>query len=225
MANYAIMRFKKLKTKNEIMGALKHAFREIHTPNADTSVQNMRFNNMPKSADEAYRRHEAMLPEKYRKDAVKCLEFMVTASDVKSLPQDQQMAYFRKALQYISARCGGRENVIHAEIHLDETEPHLTLFITPKNEFGRLSGAEMVGKGPKAVREFQTEFYEKVAKEFGFQRGIIKDKPRQHEELRDYMSKVNKLENEVYSLRVENAELKNRLQRYEPKPTNTFKPF
>ncbi len=225
MANYAIMRFKKLKTKNEIMGALKHAFREIHTPNADTSVQNAQFKNMPTSADEAYRRHEAMLPEKYRKDAVKCLEFMVTASDVKSLPQDQQMAYFRKALQYISARCGGRENVIHAEIHLDETEPHLTLFITPKNEFGRLSGAEMVGKGPKAVREFQTEFYEKVAKEFGFQRGIIKDKPRQHEELRDYMSKVNKLENEVYSLRVENAELKNRLQRYEPKPTNTFKPF
>ena len=70
----------------------------------------------------------------------------------------------------------------------------------------------MVGKGPKAVREFQSEFYEKVAKEFGFQRGIIKDKPRQHEELRDYMSKVSKLENEVYSLRAENAELKQKLQ-------------
>lgn len=47
MANYAIMRFKKLKTKNEIMGALKHAFREIPTPNADASVNNVKFKDMP----------------------------------------------------------------------------------------------------------------------------------------------------------------------------------
>lgn len=220
MANFMIMRFKKLKTSNEIKGALKHCFREIPTPNADPNVPNMRFKGMPESSEEAFKKHEEMLPAKFRKDAVRCLEFMVGASEVTALSKEDQNKYFQTALKFIANRCGGRENIIHAEIHLDEKEPHLTLFITPINESGRLGGAKMVGKSPQEVREFQNEFYENVAKQFGLERGEIKDKPRKHEELRDYIANTQKKLNELEDLKKENAELKERLKLYE-NPSNT----
>ncbi len=214
--NFAIMRFKKLKTRFQIKGALLHAFREIETPNANPDIENIKFAGMPNTASEAMERHEKMMPKKFRKDAIRVVEFMVTASDLNKLSPEKQEEYFMKSMQYLANRMGGRQNIIHAEIHLDETQPHLTMLVTPKNEFGKLDGARMLGKTPAAVRDFQTEFYEKVAKQFGLARGLMNETPRKHEELRDYMKKVEQIENENLALKGKISELKERLERYEP---------
>lgn len=220
---YGIMRFSKLKEPMQIQGLLKHAFREIPTPNADPTKENHKFKGMPGSFQEAYDKHLKMLPKKRRKDAVTMLEFMVTATDLQDESRERQIEYLTNALRYLAHRCGGRQNVVHAEIHFDETTPHLTAFITPINEFGRLSGASMVGKTPQEVREFQNDFYEKVAKPFGFARGEIRDEPRKHETLKSYMAKVDRLEKENAGLREQVQDLSLRLARYEPANQNVLR--
>ena len=55
----------------------------------------------------------------------------------------------------------GRENILGAAIHLDESKPHLHLDVVPLTEDGRLSAKEIVG-GKGKMHKKQTEWLEKM---------------------------------------------------------------
>ena len=55
----------------------------------------------------------------------------------------------------------GRENIVGAAIHLDESKPHLHLDVVPLTEDGRLSAKEIVG-GKGKMHKKQTEWLEKM---------------------------------------------------------------
>ena len=125
---YAILRIQKLKSPVAVMRSLKHAFREQDTPNADLerTPDNEHFG--ASSVRDAMSAFRARLPERFRKDAVQCVEYLMTASPeaMKGKSREQQDAYFADSLDWLKARHGA-ENVFYAGVHRDET----TLTCTP----------------------------------------------------------------------------------------------
>ena len=105
-----------------------------------------------------------------RKDAVKLVEVLFTSDKAffESQP-DNGRAYFEDCLEWASERFGA-DNIIADVVHLDEATPHMHLDFVPLTEDGRLSAKEVLGD-KKQLQELQDDFYEKVSKKYGLDRG------------------------------------------------------
>jgi len=177
MAAYAIMRCKKLSGMGSVAAALKHCYRERETPNADAERTPDNEHRAARSTDEAMGRLRKLLPEKRRKDAVLAVEYVMTASPEwwKSASQEQQAAFFDRAHKWLADKYGA-DRIITASIHRDETTPHLSAFVVPLTQDGRLSAKEFIG-GRDKMRADQTSFAEAV-RDLGLERGIEGSKAR-----------------------------------------------
>ncbi|MGC7839968.1 MobV family relaxase [Pseudomonas wayambapalatensis] len=169
---YAILRTKKLKTIAGVLGSGRHTFREMPTPNSD-GAPGVHICGATNSA-ELGRAVLTRLPMRRRRDAVLCIEYLITASPEAFKRHGGTMpdtgGYFDQAMIWLSARHGA-ENIVCAELHLDERTPHLVAYITPLTQDGRLSARDFLG-GPAALRRMQTDFHEQCGKPFGLARGI-----------------------------------------------------
>ena len=184
MANFAIMRCKKLSNMGNIAKSLNHAFREQHTPNADPAKTTENEHMAAASTDEAMGKLRGRLPEKRRKDAVLCVEYVMTASPEwwKTASQQQQAEFFDRSRKWLADKYGA-ENVIVASVHRDETSPHMTAFVTPITKDGRLSAKEYIGNKSQMSND-QTTFAAAV-RDLGLERGIEGSKAR-HQTIRAF---------------------------------------
>lgn len=134
----------------------------------------------------------ARLPMKRRRDAVVCIEYLITASPEAFKRHGGTMpdtgGYFDQAMTWLSAYHGGA-NIVCAELHLDERTPHLVAYITPLTQDGRLSARDFLG-GPTTLRKMQTDFHHSCGKPFGLARGI-KGSMAQHQAIRRYYQGLN----------------------------------
>lgn len=169
---YCILRAEKLATFGSITGSAKHTFREIPTPNADAARTHLNKTWGAQNAIAVREAIKARLPVKRRQDAVLCIEYLITASPewFKTAPLKDKNGYFDKAVQWLHAR-HGKDNVVCLNMQLDEKSPHLVAYVVPLTKDGRLSAKEFLG-GRKVLSEMQTEFWERVGKPVGLQRGI-----------------------------------------------------
>ncbi|ECX1171377.1 plasmid recombination enzyme [Salmonella enterica subsp. enterica serovar Muenchen] len=177
MAAYAIMRCKKLAKMGNVAASLKHAFRERETPNADDSRTPENEHMAATSTDAAMGKLRELLPEKRRKDAVLCVEYVMTASPEwwKSASSQQQAEFFDRSRKWLADKYGA-ENILVASVHRDETSPHMTAFVVPLTQDGRLSAKEFIGNKAQMTRD-QTTFAAAV-EDLGLQRGIEGSKAR-----------------------------------------------
>lgn len=201
---YGIFRISKLKTMGNLIGSLKHARREQYTPNADPArtVDNLLLTNTPtvRSVIDLY---EQKKPEKIRNDQVRALEVLVTASPeaMAKMTEEQRLDYLKKSLAFANNEMGGEQNLLHAEIHNDETTAHLTAFYIPvvakKNaRSGKvktgLNAKELLGD-KQAYSDRQTRFHRDVSSQFGLERGEIGSKA-QHTTIRDFYRQANQIQ-------------------------------
>ena len=190
MANFAIMRCEKLKTRGNIGASLQHAFRERDTPNADPerSPENEHLVNT-ESTDQALQKLEELLPEKHRKDAVLCVEYVMTASPewFENSDDGQSQELMARSMEWLTDKYGA-ENVIAAVVHKDEATPHLSAFVVPKTEDGRLSAKDFIGSREK-LRDDQTTFAEKM-QDLGLERGIEGSRAT-HERVKSHYAALN----------------------------------
>jgi hypothetical protein len=175
--SYAIMRCKKLATMGSVASSLQHCYRERDTPNADASRTPDNEHRAAQSTSEAMGKLRELLPAKRRKDAVLAVEYVLTASPDwwKKASQPQQAAFFDQAHQWLADKYGA-DRVIVATIHRDEISPHLSAFVVPLTQDGRLSAKEFIGSKAKMTRD-QTMFAAAVAG-LGLERGIEGSKAR-----------------------------------------------
>lgn len=154
------------------MGSAKHTFREIPTPNANPARTHMNKSFGAQDATAVYDGIKALLPIKRRKDAVLCIEYLVTASPewFKAATSRQKNDYFKAAMRWLEER-HGIANVVCINVQLDETTPHLAVYVVPITKDGRLSAKDFLG-GRKILTDMQTDFAEKVGAPAGLQRGI-----------------------------------------------------
>lgn len=190
MANYAIMRCKKLTGMGSVASALQHCYRERETPNADAERTPENHCSVSQSADEAMGKLRELLPEKRRKDAVLAVEYVMTASPEwwKEATPRQQAEFFARSEQWLENKYG-KDRVVAAVVHRDEATPHLSAFVVPLTQDGRLSAKEFIG-GRSKMRDDQSTYAESV-KKLGLERGIEGSRAT-HQTVQHYYESINR---------------------------------
>ncbi len=110
------------------------------------------------------------LSRKLRSDAIYMNSFVVGSDGTffETLPPLRQWQFFYDCTQFFADKYG-KENIISAVVHVDETTPHLHLNIVPIVN-GKLCSKDLFDK--KKLSILQTEFHEAVGKKWELQRGI-----------------------------------------------------
>jgi hypothetical protein len=164
------MRCKKLKTGGGVAASLQHAFRDRPTPNADAALTPQNEHRLAASTDSAMGKLRELLPEKRRKDAVLCVEYMMSASPPwwETATVEQQKTFFDRSVKWLEDKFGA-ENVIVATVHRDETSPHLTAYVVPLVD-GKLNAKAFIGSRGLLGRD-QTSYAASVS-DLGLTRGI-----------------------------------------------------
>lgn len=170
--SFAILRTAKIKTLGNMGASLQHTFRERDTPNADPRkrVDNTILTGRETAAEVLKAWHQRA-PEKIRKNAVHGLEYFIGGSPEKmhAMSREQQYQYFADALAWLEKR-HGKENILSAVIHRDETTPHMTVMTIPLDDKGKLNARRFVGSR-KDLSELQTGFAAEVGASHGLERG------------------------------------------------------
>jgi hypothetical protein len=207
---YAILRIQKLKSAASVRRSLQHGFREKDTPNADPSRLHENSHFGAHSVSEALERFNERLPNKVRKNGVMAVEYLITGSPeaMQDKTRAKQDAYFVDALKWLEAK-HGKENVVYAGIHRDETTPHMYAYVVPLDDRGRLNARHFFGE-KNALGKMQTDFAEKVALKHDLERGIEGSKAK-HVSIQQYYSRVNAATPKAPSVDVPEPTMKERL--------------
>ncbi len=112
------------------------------------------------------------LKRKLRSDAIYMNSFVLTSDKefFMKLPLAAEKEFFKDCVKFFADKYGA-ENIISAVVHKDETTPHLHLNLVPITN-DKLCSKDLYDR--KKLSELQTEFYEKVGKKCGLERGKFK---------------------------------------------------
>ena len=205
---YAILRVQKC--KGAAIGAMQyHNDREPgkHT-NPDIDQTRTRLNREMRSHVDYEREVQARIDDGYsgerkvRKDAVKLVEGIVTASPefFELADDDKVREFFDDAYRFCCDEFG-ESNMVHFTVHMDEETPHAHWGAVPIKD-GRLSWkAFFDGRG--GLSAFQDRCFEKVGEPWGLDRGK-KHSGRRYQETAEMK---RDLEQEVEELREQKAAL------------------
>lgn len=196
---YGIFRIEKVKLCDggEIMGRLKHAFREFNNDSFDpelTKYNNTFFFQTAKEVMKAYKdRVQSITTEKYKppKNAVGIYECMFT-STAGAIPKEREQEFFERTYKQL-CQTFGKDNVLAGAVHRDETTVHTHWFVTPifnttsvlrrtkeEKENGtsrtitqpQLNATHWTGI-PALMSELQDTMWEGIFKHFGLERGEV----------------------------------------------------
>lgn len=195
MANFCIIRAKKLKTAGNVGASIQHAFRDRETPNANPELTGLNMHTSKTSA-EAMARFRRLLPERIRANAVLAVEYLITASPeaVKKMSREKQIEYFKEGMNFLK-KMHGAKNVFYCGVHLDETTPHMCAYVVPLDERGKLNCRSFLG-GKQKLAILQSNFHAQVGERFGLQRGIMGSRAR-HSEVQRYYGKLEKMDKAI----------------------------
>ena len=191
---FAIMRAKKLKTMANVTASLNHCYCERETMNADAERTPDNEHRAAESTAEATTKLNALLPSKRRKDAVLAIEYVLTASPewwVTASGAEQQQ-FFDASEKWLADKYG-QQNIITATIHRDETSPHLSAFVAPVTQDGRLSAKEFIGNKTKMSKD-QTSFASAV-QHLRLERGIEGSKAT-HQSIKQHYAAIQRSEDQ-----------------------------
>ena len=106
---------------------------------------------------------------KIKDDAVLITSFILGSVKefFERITAEQQKQFFADCTDFFSERYG-KENVVSAVVHLDESTPHLHFNLMPVTD-GRLCAKVLFDR--TALLDLQTDFYEAVGKKYGLKRG------------------------------------------------------
>jgi len=184
---YCILRTSKIKTLGNIAASLSHTFRDRQTDNADPARKGLNEPSDQRTAAEVLACIKARWPEKHRRDAVLCIEYLIAASPRYFEEGETGVAYFDAARRWLIDKHGA-ENVIFSMVHRDELTPHLVAYVVPIVA-GRLNAKNFLG-GKAKLTVMQTDFADAVGQRFGLERGIQGSRAK-HTEVKQFYAAIN----------------------------------
>ena len=197
---YCICRISKLKSGGSITASEQHTLRQRETPNADLSQENERFISYPYTPPDTSLEKEVFArigEQKIRKDAVLCVEILLTASPEYFRPDDHGKAgkwdadqldqWKQSNRHWLDQKFGDR--IVRAELHLDESTPHIHAYLVPLDDKGKLNCKSHFG-GRVKLSQFQ-DSYAQAMQPIGLERGI-KGSRAKHTEVKEYYAAVVK---------------------------------
>lgn len=163
--SYAIMRFQKcaagcVPARNRHNERLKSEYKS--NPKIDLSRSRLNY-HLVEPNGKYKERYAEMIEQagcRTRANSVVMVETMLTASPefISKLNPAEQRQYFERAAAFLYDRIG-KEHVISAIVHMDETTPHMHLCFCPITKDGRLSAKDILGNRAR-MSEWQDDFYE-----------------------------------------------------------------
>lgn len=185
--SYAIFRTQKIKST-----VLDKCQRHNQRENKNYSNKDIDFNRTKLNYD-LHNKHDIVyideinkkIKERYtgkkaiRKDAVLNVECLITSDPefFKTIGSEETKRYFKEAYEFVKAEFG-KENIVYANVHMDETTPHMHLGFTPITSDGRLSAKEWLD-GKKKLTELQDNFFRYItSKGFDLDRGVSSKETR-----------------------------------------------
>lgn len=115
--------------------------------NIDSSVTPYNYNLAPErdlsQVEFINQRIESLNLKRLRKDAVRMCDWVITQP--KDLPMSESRAFFKSCYSTLE-NMYGRENVVSAYVHLDESQPHMHFAFVPVTDDGRLSAKDVLNK-------------------------------------------------------------------------------
>ncbi|MBW4565724.1 MAG: plasmid recombination protein [Mojavia pulchra JT2-VF2] len=204
MSPLTILRIEKLKTFGNVAGSDDHVTRNRETPNADPTKDNRRLigTEDSRSLEEIVKEKISTLLHRPRHDAVLCTEMFLSASPEYFRPlnpsvsgqwSDERMQQWALASRdWLSQNYGSK--CVRAELHLDESTPHIHAYIVPLNEkTGRVSHDAMFGgrggQGRIKLSKLQDSYAAALAP-LGIERGV-KGSKATHTKVKEYYQAVN----------------------------------
>lgn len=198
---YGIFRLAKVKA-GRVRGLLRHHNRDSQPPNADPDARADNVQLVGGATDTAMGAlADAKLAaiaagQRWRKDATVAVDLFVGASPEVFRPggslfdQAAQDRYFKRALEWIEERFG-KGNVLTAQVHRDESSPHMQVILMPRDERGHFNAKKVVG-GPPEMLKIQDDFADRVLCDasFGLRRGERNSKAR-HTSIRKFYAALN----------------------------------
>ncbi len=196
---YGICRIQKLKA-GSVGRSAKHTGRRYDTPNADPTKPHLRIIGEPDSPnipdlETLVRQHIG--DQTIRKNAVLAVEFLLTASPEYFRPDNPSRAGYyepkrledfqQSACEWLVNRYGDR--IVRAELHLDESTPHIHAYMVPLDEQGKLNCRALLGGSRYRLSELQDDFAQAMAT-LGLERGIKGSKAK-HTEISKYYAAIN----------------------------------
>lgn len=148
-------------------------YKSARNPQIDKSKTSLNYHTVPyekKYLSFIDERIKQLSPKRKIKDDAVLITSFILGSDKKffdRITAEQQKQFFADCTNFFSERYG-KENVVSAVVHLDESTPHLHFNLMPVTD-GRLCAKELFDRA--ALRELQTDFYEVVGKKYGLKRG------------------------------------------------------
>lgn len=204
-----VARMQKMKTGN-LTGSQKHNQREFKNHSnldIDSERENLNYdlvNDEPIKYQDKVKEiidTQRESTRAIRKDAVLVNEWIVTSNQkfFEDMDDKEVRNFFETSLEYFSDKFGS-QNMAYAQVHLDETTPHMHLGIVPMSE-GKLSSKTVFDR--QTLRDIQDEL-PKLLKEKGFkiERGI-ENSERTNLSVATYKEVVNEAKKDA-ELEVEN---------------------
>lgn len=214
---YAILRVAKHKSVGTLGSSLQHALRERTTPNADPKRRKLNLDLGPKSSSAGIAAMRGLFEKLECKprhktgnnSPVLAVEYFVGMSPSAEIAgdRDKAIAYMRDALLWFQKK-HGQGNVFAAQMHFDESTPHMSVFVFPERD-GKLNAKSFVG-GRALLGQMQTDFAAEVGAKYGLKRGAERSKAT-HVAIADWYKVVgerDQLRTEVQELQHEVVELK-----------------
>lgn len=195
MSNYAIMRMEKLKSRVSLVGSLRHNTRELVPKNADPTLS--KHNNIIHTKAESLELYTKLLPKKVRKNAVHAVEVVCTASSewFEKASKEDRRDFFTDSEEW-ARKVFGRKNVISVTVHRDEKTPHVHIIALPIVD-GKLNAKKLIGGTKYRMRDLQNDFYLKVGKPLGMDRGVERDRPVRHTQPKEFARVMAEKEKEL----------------------------
>ncbi|MBW4513196.1 MAG: plasmid recombination protein [Scytonematopsis contorta HA4267-MV1] len=196
MVTYAICRIQKIKSWESLAGRTKHSAREKETLNANPNIKNIRLIDQDNKKSLKTLFVEKIGEQTIRSNAVLGIEMVLSASPQFFRPDNptasgfyvQELAdnFAAASSQWLLDRY--QDRVLRADLHLDESTPHIHAFIVPIDHRGRLNSRALFN-GRKQMSELQESFANAV-KHLGIERGIKGSKAK-HTDIKKYYTAVN----------------------------------
>ena len=148
-------------------------YKATRNPQIDKSRTHLNYHTLPyekKYLSFIDERIKELAPKRKIKDDAVLITSFILGSDKEffdRITAEQQKEFFADCTDFFSERYG-KENVVSAVVHLDESTPHLHFNLMPVTN-GRLCAKVLFDR--TALRDLQTDFYETVGKRWGLQRG------------------------------------------------------
>ena len=197
--SYLVFHLSKYKSSN-IVGLQRHNQREnrnYSNKDIDTTMSDLNFDLVNSQNISFTKKVKDIIDSKRttkkasRKDAVTYCECIISSDNdfFRNLDIKEQQRFFEVSLKFLENRIG-KDNIISANVHLDETTPHMHLGFVPMNLDGSLSAKKMVNRN--FLREIQENLPYTLQKNgFDIQRGE-KDNNVKHLDQKIYKSNLNK---------------------------------